>query len=163
MSRLDELKRKAAEMTAEIERLEREEAEAAKPKGPWSPEKGQEYWFNWNDGNVLSDTYQGYKIHSDRKEIGNCHRTKELAKAASLRRQAIEAKKYSYAEAQAMAERGELYFVCYGKDGRFCVPITPHALSKTAYNYALCFGTKKECEAWLESDQCKAFDVVDEG
>jgi hypothetical protein len=163
MSRLDELKRKADELTAEIERLELEEAEAAKPKGPWRPEIGHEFWCVGTVGEACSDSNKHRGKDALLDVVGNIHRTKELAQAASLRRQAIEAKKYSYAEAQAMAERGELYFVCYGKDGRFCVPITPHALSKTAYNYALCFGTKKECEAWLESDQCKAFDVVDEG
>lgn len=163
MSRLDELKRKAAEMTAEIERLEREEAEAAKPKGLWRPEIGEEYWCVQTSGNAFNDHHCDGALDHLRIEAGNAHRTKELAQAASLRRQAIEAKKYSYAEACAMAERGELWFVGITIDqSRFCHYRLGDSLSKSAYNRYV-IGTKEECEAWIESDQCKAFDVVDEG
>lgn len=155
MSELEELKRKAAELNAAIERLERAGKEL---KGPWVPKQGEDYYFVDSDDEVLEGHNDDTQLDKGRIAMGNCHRTKELAEAASLRRKANEAKKYSYAEAKAMAERGELWTVdlCHGVR-------QIGTLAGARYNVAIFFGTQEDCWAWLRSDQCKAFDVVDEG
>lgn len=48
----------------------------------WKPEKGDEYWTIYNNGNIDKSTWNDDCTDKERYKMGNCHRTEEDAKHA---------------------------------------------------------------------------------
>ena len=74
MSTLEELEKKYKELGEEIEKLK-----AEKENEPWKPKDGEEYWFIYHSGAVLSISWHGEPVDEKRYAIGNVFKTEEEA------------------------------------------------------------------------------------
>ena len=74
MSTLEELEMKITELSEEIERLK-----AEKENEPWKPKDGEEYWFIYHSGAILSISWYGEPVDQKRYAIGNVFKSEEEA------------------------------------------------------------------------------------
>ena len=79
------------QLAATQSELERMKKELAKPMGQWVPEHAADYWAIGQDGKIRQHTSWEDAYTHRQAEIGNCHKTKELATAA-LDRQKLKVK-----------------------------------------------------------------------
>lgn len=109
MDKIEELETKIKELSDEIEKLK-----AEKENEPWKPKDGEEYWFIYHSGAVLSISWHGEPVDEKRYAIGNVFKTEEEAefRAEQLK---VEAELRRFARPFEIG--GKNYTLQYGRNG----------------------------------------------